>query len=651
MKYISENEIAKDALKRWAGDGRLFVASFYFWNAGVDMQKSQLGLLQSMLYQILRFDPSLVSQVCPDHQGSEPWDIAELRDAFVRLVVYATPLANFCFFIDGLDEYDGCEWEIIGVLKSLVRSEKVKICASSRPWVAFEKELSNPGRMFVLQEFTRKDMENYVKSMLVDNDMFRNLATKDPRCYHLVTAIAERANGVWLWVFLVVRDLMRDINTRETYSTLEARLRSLPQELNQYFTRILDRIDPFFQKDTARIFLIAVESARPFPLFALTFLESESKDQQYALNANVKALAMDEISKTCTDWRLQLQARCGDLLLVRTDDSEDAFFKHSVDFLHRTVRDFLRDNHHTALHNRTPENFNSKKTLCRMLLALIKSYPIENFRQASNGLFTLVDEFLYYAYELEQFGQAISQFPLLDEIDRVMSIYAKEERAHWTNGRDSPTNTKYVQWIERGQCSYLGLAAQVRLRLYVEHALDRDPSRIKKKGRPLLDYALRPTRVTPSDLPYYRERDVAGIEADIVTTLLSRGADPNERIYIYGGQTTWELFVLFAHERYGHLSHEDNPYFEVACLLVERGADLDQTVRFPSMQAHLGTTARYKTQVVVEKHQAPARQLLAKIFTPDQMMILDSKMKQARLQSQIQEVGWMEWIRSIVTGK
>jgi hypothetical protein len=648
MKYVSDHEKTKTALKRWAGGDRLFIASFYFWNAGLDMQKSQLGLLQSILHQILRFNPALVSQVCPNHQGSEPWDLAELKDVFAHLV-NATSSAKFCFFVDGLDEYDGSEWEIIDILKTLTQSQNVKICASSRPWSAFQKEFGHAQRMFLLQEFTKGDMENYVDSMLAKNDTFRQLAHKDARCYQLVVEIAERANGVWLWVFLVVRDLLRDINTGETYSTLNARLRSLPGELNQYFGRILNRIDPFFRKDTARIFLITVESASPLPLFALEFLESESMDEDYAVKASVDPLKIDTIAKTCARWRLQLHARCGDLLLVRTDDTEDGFFKHSIDFLHRTVRDFLRDNHHTALHGQTAKDFCSKRTLCRMLLALLKCYPVESFRRSSNGLFTLVDEILYYAYELEQLGHAPSQFALLYEIDRVMTIHAKEERTHWTNGRDPPTNTTYVQWIERGHCSYLGLVTQARLRYYVEYALDRDPNQLAKKGRPLLDYALRPTRVTPSDLPYFHEREATGIETGLVETLLSRGADPNQRIHIYGGQTTWELFVLFAYEMLKGSKSKNLPFFDTACLLLQHGADLDQPVLFPSVQTHLGTTARYRTQVAVERHHAPARELLASGLSREQMAMLDSILREVRHRAESRGVvTFPGWIMSLV---
>jgi hypothetical protein len=650
MKYLSDHQNTRDALSYWAGGQKLFIASFYFWNAGVNMQKSQLGLLQSILYQIIRVEPRLVTKICPEHQGSEPWGITELMETFSRLADTACS-AKFCLFIDGLDEYDGKEMEIIHVLKSLAQSENFKVCASSRPWTAFEEELSSPSCMFVLQHFTRDDMNNYVESMLTENDKFKSLAAKDHRCNTLIFEISQRANGVWLWVFLVVRDLLRDITAKETYDTLERRLNSLPQELNAYFARIMDRIDPFFCADTTRIFLIAVESVRPFPLFALDFLEQESKYQDYALNMEVRAVTADELSAVCMDWRPRLQTRCGDLLSIHTDYSESAFFRTTVDFIHRTARDFLRDNHHAIFQQFVPRDFCGKETLCRMLLAMLKMHPVETFRKASNSLFNLVDEILYYTYELEQMSKTTSHFPILDEIDAVMSVHSQNELNHWTNGRDSPTNTRFVQWIERGQCSFLGLAIQARLRLYVEHALDIDPFRLKKRGRPLLDYALRPTRVTPSDLPYSHEREYAGIETDIVAALLDRGADPNQVVHIYGDQAPWQLFVLFCYERCKDVPANDNPYFDVANLLVQYHADLNQTIHLPPIQTRAGTTAVYRTQVTIEKSQAPAWELLSEVFTSRQMMDLDRSMQQARFEAQSRDPGWLGWISNMITGK
>jgi hypothetical protein len=58
-----------------------------------------------------------------------------------------------------------------------------------------------------------------------------------------------------------------------------------------------------------------------------------------------------------------------------------------------------------------------------------------------------------------------------------------------------------------------------------------------KPRRPLLDYALRPKRVTPIELPYHFNRKIVGVDKDTVAMLLGRGADPNYKIWIYDGQT------------------------------------------------------------------------------------------------------------------
>jgi myo-inositol catabolism protein IolC len=47
-------------LIRWAGDKILITASFYFWNSGTELQKSQVGLLQSILHEALTRQQDLI---------------------------------------------------------------------------------------------------------------------------------------------------------------------------------------------------------------------------------------------------------------------------------------------------------------------------------------------------------------------------------------------------------------------------------------------------------------------------------------------------------------------------------------------------------------------------------------------------------------
>lgn len=67
---------------------------------------------------------------------------------------------------------------------------------------------------------------------------------------------------------------------------------------------------------------------------------------------------------------------------------------------------------------------------------------------------------------------------------------------------------------------------------------------MEKAGRLLLDYALRPRRVTPIPMPYHLQRDNIRIDIDMVQLLLKHGADLNRKVHLNDGRTIWALFLL-----------------------------------------------------------------------------------------------------------
>jgi hypothetical protein len=52
MKYISDNPMTRSLLSLWAGSSKLCTAHFYFWNLGTELQKSQVGLLDTCSSQV-----------------------------------------------------------------------------------------------------------------------------------------------------------------------------------------------------------------------------------------------------------------------------------------------------------------------------------------------------------------------------------------------------------------------------------------------------------------------------------------------------------------------------------------------------------------------------------------------------------------------
>lgn len=276
----------------------------------------------------------------------------------------------------------------------------------------------------------------------------------------------------------------------EIYQTLNDRLRELPRGLDDYFERAMSRIDSFFMQKTALLVFLAIECARPFPLYTLTFLKKEIHEPQYALKVPIKATSPTEIFETNKKLRMQLQSCCGDLLTARSEHTVLCpFFKQTIDLPHRTVRDFLLKNK-DKLGEQIPSGFKAKSAICRRILAMVKQYPVDSQTPllTSGSSSNLINELLYYAYELEQ-EDLLDQFPTLDKMDRVMSKHAQTGLFPRSTS-DSDTGNIYT--LEHGNCTFLELTVQARLVLYIRDIGNRNPSRIyQKRPRPLLDHALK----------------------------------------------------------------------------------------------------------------------------------------------------------------
>ncbi|KAL1849363.1 hypothetical protein Daus18300_013294 [Diaporthe australafricana] len=723
MKSAAGHAWTKPPLMKWAGNLPLHVAAHYFWHHGHSIQRSQVGLFRSLLYQILRASPGLIPLCCPDSDilEFEEWEMADLKAIFDRLCQQTSLSAKFCFFIDGLDEYNGEERELIETLRLMTSSPHIKICVSSRPWPEFAKEVGWNTPTLVVQDYTLNDMKTYVQRRLLNDPDFQKLRDEDHSCDDFIPEIAERAQGVWLWTFLVTHDLKRAVTRKEPLQTLRMILESFPRRLEDYFEHIVSRVDTHYRKDMVRIFMMVVEAAQPLPLFVFRFLQSQDQDPNYAINALSENLgpfgdvttedwaravetararlnshgdmaAQDKLlEKGMTQeehdqlikfamvmeiWKVRIHNRCSDLLRVTEDPDGELLVKYRVSFLHRTVADWLRENYATEMKqilSKAHSSFNTKRTLCYMMLMLLKELPTPAraetphiHRRRINLVINLTDELLCYVYQLEQTDGRLAEEDLVDLLDdlddtnsshfdytkRNHSNYAskhwKLEKAdtqlpvdelgdllddleglndtdgthfdranssqfnytsnHWTNVRDWP-RVGSDRYIEGGQCNFMALAVQCRLLRYVRSELkatattsrmgtgssraprtiggqlsphDRHPSRgLYKKGRPLLDYALRPRRVTPLDLPYYLQTEAPSVDPEMVRLLVDEGAEVNARVHLNDGTALFPLFLVSCYEACRMYDRPRNElvqaWYRSACILVENGARLDGT--------------------------------------------------------------------------
>ncbi|KAK6202112.1 hypothetical protein LQW54_009070 [Pestalotiopsis sp. IQ-011] len=115
MKYLLSDKRTKTALRKWSGgSSETTMASFFFWNLGTSMQKTQDGLLRSLLYDILCQNPGLIPSVMPElrilgadlskRNFLETPSFTELLRWFHRVLDQTSSQFRLFFLIDGIDE-------------------------------------------------------------------------------------------------------------------------------------------------------------------------------------------------------------------------------------------------------------------------------------------------------------------------------------------------------------------------------------------------------------------------------------------------------------------------------------------------------------------------------------------------------------------
>jgi hypothetical protein len=605
MKFICQDARTRKSLDTWAYGRNLVIAKYFFWNAGTKLQKSQEGLLRSLLFEILRQCPELISKTCSkrleftfSHDEPAFWTRMELLDVFNQLKECSVP-AKFCFFIDGLDEYDGDDLdELIKVLQDLASLPNVKLCVSSRPWYSFRDAFGKERDRFLkLEDLTREDIRFYVNDKLEEYSRFRALKAKDSRYLELIHEIAEKAQGVFLWVFLVVRSLLRGLTYADRISDLQRRLRLLPQSLEEYFKQMLDSVEEVYQKQTAETFQVALLAEGSFSVITFSFLDEE--DPNFAFNLKVEPMGDEEVISRREEIERRLDGRCKGLLEVMQSGNSHTFSEYRVEFLHRTVRDFLltKDMQH-VLEERVGPTFHPRKSLCKAFLAELKTVPPSLIRGSLQESLSLtgdeqdaedqiIENLMTYVRGLEE-EESVPQIALLDEAERA----ARASSSCW-------------QYKEEGT-AFLGLAVDKGLSLYVQHKLTVQPELLHANGRPLLYFALLPlgkvegygrdviTQTTPPNI-------------DMVKLLLSFGASPN---HYYEGFTVFVHFVTFMCRQNADLVCQAANFQETLELLVSHGADLKKLRTVLPKAEVLFNKSSFKTasELILNGNRPPRRE-------------------------------------------
>jgi hypothetical protein len=365
---------------------KVIIASFFYSLRGHEKETSHQHMLLSILYQVLKQEDRLFSKYretylrlreehLKTHNPGMPftWPFESLEAIFLSLLDFCTFPLTIYLFIDAVDESESApiSAEMLRLLREASRRSSgiaLKCVVTSRP-----EDTPNLSKVrdqeINLHAKNQQDIEKIIDTGV--HEVARALQDVDPGneypVDHIRRELSQRADGVVLWVSLVLKELQNLIYSGGvTAYNMKEMLNSIPNELDELYERIISGLcsrkgDPLstkeqLQLETKQWLQLATYSGRLFSI-------EEFRDA--VIIATLQDV-FDGTNESLTDKRWptgvpmvqrQLVRKCGGFVEVRTlrELSEtsakaqvlrasSATFDSltAIQLLHQSVKDFLR---------------------------------------------------------------------------------------------------------------------------------------------------------------------------------------------------------------------------------------------------------------------------------------------------------------------
>ncbi|KAL1623034.1 hypothetical protein SLS56_008445 [Neofusicoccum ribis] len=611
MKYIYHKDELKALLRSWAlGRDPILVGHFFFDRGLSPLQKSRNGLFRSLLHQILSQRRDLVPIVFESYmkqsklRSNKPiavdvehakleftWN--DLAAAFEKTIEMITSTEYLCIFVDGLDEYRKINdtesyatylseapknhqdvevapkghKELCKMFKDLGRFPNLKICLASRPLNAFEHAFDVYSQLRLhdlsyhdVRTFVRDGLESHPLLLLVhghSRDMEKDL----------IDTISNNAAGVFLWVKIVVQNVLDGLDERNflNFNEIIRMIQSLPVELGGpegLYMRMLRDVPSQHRAEGVNLLNIMLAAHNKELDLTSTTLQYTQWAVEDAIRQPVQKLSSEQMenAKALSDGHIK--SRCRGLIEERYDQME---------FLHQTVKEFVETIMEWDEIKAWGDEERMKKTNVPLLISTLLEIKLMIAMEDHRA--DLIRQMLSLAFYAEHTA-GVSQTALLDDLDSKM-------QSSWgltvENALENPQAqvviqnsswTTWFRWIENPFMEYsplapvwhkegfYQLAILAGLRGYVHQKIKDGLIGLDLNwGEPILAFALFPWEIDS--------------QPDLVSLIIDNGGDPQAKMLC--GNTVWQRFI--ADLAFTSFPHSDE-MIEIVILLLKAGADV-----------------------------------------------------------------------------
>ncbi|KAI1457452.1 hypothetical protein F4805DRAFT_428754 [Annulohypoxylon moriforme] len=449
MKYLANHPKTMDAVKQWAAPERVLVASHFFWLSGIPVQKSMEGLLQNLLYEIFEQCPELIAETCPSRWErssscltKQDWTLTDMLDCFQAMKRNCNSMVKFCFFVDGLDEFDGDYMDISQILLEIAKCPRIKLCVASRPLNEFQDQFgANTSIILRVHELTRNDIMNYARCRLEEHPRWSVLGLDAQAAQQFLENIADSARGVFLWVTLVIQSLRNGLSNDDTMDDLDARLNALPKTLETFYKYMLDSVESVYRRKSAHLLQMQLASQhesiqrqdlKQMPWIMALLHEQEHSNPDYAIDMPWKPLTTTDIQTLRERTSRRLNAKCCCMIEI---------CGKNLEFIHRTASDYLKTPEMVDyIQNRNGGGFDAYLSILKVWVACLKMGVLDPVHYYGlidkHALYSMTNTFPAQVFKLAEITRSNSNgvrddqiFKLFDCLEEITTqvVYSEEE--------------------------------------------------------------------------------------------------------------------------------------------------------------------------------------------------------------------------------
>ena len=367
MKHLFQREISTSTTGA-AGDShkpRPIICSFYFNGRGGPMEKSLEGMLRTILHQNVSQNPTTYRYLSRFHDDMKKaqdsrnhkvdWTGETLTKMF-DIMMRSCTLPQL-IFIDAVDEGEGFKvadtFSLLEKYTSLQPGEHhaaASIFLSSRPdnFVNHRKEWTT----IDLANFNSEDIKTYTINRLDSMARACAGARYESLATELVSEILRKAEGVFLWVRLVVDEITEAMERYEDTDYIRSLLFTTPTNLWDRFGGILLRVEDRHRPNMKRLLQIVLAAQRPLSVEELIHaFRFSSPNPPRTLQEVWDVETAEQIRE---DMKRRLLLYCGGLVeviktsrlfVIRTSFDPGRKIEYElttqVQFIHQSVKDYL----------------------------------------------------------------------------------------------------------------------------------------------------------------------------------------------------------------------------------------------------------------------------------------------------------------------